>query len=85
MKDIDFTTCEFIEQQMSYINFNDFYKRCKLIKQLYSNLDKYQKRFYKWYVYANTYTRLEVKNAIWEYLNNDEIYYYINLLKYKTK
>lgn len=83
MTDFDFQICEFIEVEMSYITFDDFLNKCKDIKELYNSLNKYQKRFYKWYVYANIHMKDQHKNAIWEYLNLDDINCYIELLKYK--
>ena len=83
MTDFDFQFCDFIEVEMSFITFDDFINKCTDIKQLYKQLNKYQKRFYKWYVYANIHMKDHLKNIIWEYLNIDDINYYIELLKYK--
>ena len=84
MKDEDFQFCEFIDYNMSFITYDDFCKKCKLIKELYQPLSKYQKRFYKWYVYANIHMREVHKNAIWNYLNIDELQCYIELIKFRT-
>lgn len=82
MTDFDFEFCDFIEVEMSFITYNDFCNKCKTIKELYKPLSKYQKRFYKWYVYANIHTKETQKNAIWQYLNFDDSFYYAELLKY---
>ena len=84
MTDFDFQFCDFINIEMSFTNYKDFCKKCVSIKQLFNQLDKYQKQFYKWYVYANIYMREMHKNAIWEYLNFDDLFYYIQLIKYKN-
>lgn len=82
MTDFDFQMCEFIEVEMSFITYRDFVNKCVSIKRLYKQLNKYQKRFYKWYVYANIHIREQLKNAIWQYLNFDDTYYYIELIKF---
>lgn len=84
MTDFDFQFCDFIEVEMSFITYDDFINKCKNIKQLFQQLNKYQKRFYKWYVYSNIHIKNEnIKNAIWEYLNFNDINYYLELLKFK--
>lgn len=83
MTDFDFQFCDFIEVEMSFLTYDDFINKCSDIKQLYQQLNKYQKRFYKWYVYANIHIREQLKNTIWEYLNFNDINYYLELLKYK--
>ena len=83
MTDFDFQTCEFIDVEMSFLTYDDFINKCSDIKQLYQQLNKYQKRFYKWYVYSNIHIREQLKNTIWEYLNFNDINYYLELLKYK--
>lgn len=83
MTDFDFEFCDFIDLEMSFITYNDFCSKCKTIKELYKPLNKHQKRFYKWYVYANIHMKEMHKNAIWEYLNFDDTIYYLDLIKYK--
>lgn len=83
MNDIDFTTCEFIQKNMNYINYFDFCDNCYAIKKLYLDLEHNAKRFYKWYVYANIHMDLSYKNAIWDFLNSDEIDYYLELIAKK--
>ena len=83
MTDFDFQFCDFIEVEMSFLTYDDFINKCSDIKQAYQGLNKYQKRFYKWYVYANIHIREQLKNTIWEYLNFNGINYYLELPKYK--
>lgn len=66
----DFSECEFIHKQMRYYTYDDFYVDRKVIKKLFNNLNKNGKRFYMWYVYANTHMSLKMKNAVWDYLND---------------
>lgn len=75
MEQEEFEFCEFVEWNMCFVTYTDFCKKCSLIKKMYQDLDKNQKRFYKWYVYANLLIDVSngqketYKNAIWEYLN----------------
>ena len=50
-------------------NYGNGYKGCVL--------------FYKWYIFANIHMNETYKNAIWDYLNQFEEYYEINLLNLK--
>ena len=84
MENVDFEFCEFIEWNMCYITYSDFCNKCKTIKKMYQELNQGQKRFYKWYVYSNINMRETYKNAIWEYLNQDETEYYMNLIHLLT-
>ena len=78
MEEKDFEFCEYVEWNMCFVTYDDFCKKRKVIKKMYQDLDKYHKRFYKWYVYANiipdvTHKQKETyKNAIWEYLNSND-------------
>lgn len=76
-----YKTCIYIEYEMSIADFNYFIKNAKAIKKLYDNLQIYQKRLYKWYVYANINMELKQKEAIWLFLNNN--IFYSDLKKYK--
>lgn len=89
MKDIDFSTCSFIRDELSFLTYFDFCKNAKILKAYYDALDKDGKIFYKWYVYSNVHMTEFFKDKIWDYLNNpDEEYYDIliaNLSKYKVR
>lgn len=67
---IDFSECEFINEAMKYYTYIDFCNERKTIKRLFKVLTKQGKRFYLWYVYANTHMENYHKNAIWDYLND---------------
>ena len=83
MNDHDFAQCEFIHLNMNFINYYDFCENCYGIKKLYQSLDKYAKRFYKWYVYANIHMDLFYKDKIWNFLNSDEPTIFLDLLDAK--
>lgn len=85
MEDFDYNFCEFIEVEMSFITYKDFCNDCKCIKESYNKLNKMQKRVYKWYVYSRITMNINLKNKIWEYLNCNDIYYYVELLNYCPK
>jgi hypothetical protein len=82
MIDNDFTACEFIDECLRFLTYDDFCKHRKIIKLLYSALDNTGKRFYKWYVYANIHIDEVKKGIIWEYLNYDDPCFTERLLKY---
>ena len=89
MKDIDFTICPFIRNELCYLTYFDFCKNAKILKAYYEVLGDDAKRFYKFYVYANIHMTEFFKDKIWDYLNNpDEEYYNIlidSLNKYKVR
>ena len=89
MTDYDFTQCEFITENMNFLTYFDFCDNCFAIKNMYNNLDKYAKRFYKWYVYANIHMDLQFKDKIWNFLNIDDPQAYVDLIflkrSYKVK
>lgn len=70
MKEIDFSECSFIEQEMQYYTFKDFCQQRRVIKKLYNCLSKNGKIFYHYYVYANIHMKITFKNKIWDYLND---------------
>ena len=65
---IDFSICDFIEERMWFFTYYDFCDNRKQIKSLFDKLTRQQKKFYKWYVYANIHTNETYKNYIWDYL-----------------
>ena len=83
MKQVDFSVCRFIENEMWIITYDDFCDRRKGIKRLYNNFDINKKTFYKWYVYSNVHMNEDYKNAIWDYLNFDDTYYELELMRRK--
>jgi hypothetical protein len=70
MKDqFDFSECEYINSNMKFYTYEDFYEHCIAIKRLYDGLSRNGKRFYMWYVYANIHITIGQKNKIWDYIN----------------
>ena len=68
-KEIDFSECEFIDEEMKIYTYYDFCDNRKVIKRLFNELTRNGKKFYMWYIYSNTHMKLNFKNAIWDYLN----------------
>lgn len=85
MKDVDFTTCQFIKEELCFLTYYDFCKNAKILKAFYQAMDKNEKIFYKWYVYSNIHMDECYKNYIWDYLNNEDPEYYVNLIHNLTK
>lgn len=86
---VDFSECKFIRDEMKYYTYYEFCDNCSSIKRLFNSLSKNGKLFYMWYVYANIHMDIFYKNAIWDYLNFNDIQYKLNLIdakrKYKVK
>lgn len=70
MKDVDFKECEFIDECMRFVTYNQFCDKCQIIKYFYQAMSKRGKRFYKWYLYAQININLIQKDRIWNYLND---------------
>ena len=89
MKDIDFSSCPFIKEQLCFLTYTDFCHNAKIIKLVYDGLEKDAKIFYKWYIYANIHMTEFFKDTIWQYLNSDDPLVYIYLIdnqrKYRAK
>lgn len=89
MKDVDFSICQFIRDELCFLNYYDFCKNAKILKAYYDALDKNGKIFYKWYVYANVHMDEKYKNLVWDYLNDAEEVTYTVLIeglnKYKAR
>ena len=87
MNNIDFSECEFIDDNLKFYTYYDFFENRKAIKKLYNKLSRNGKLFYMWYVYSNVHMDERYKNATWDYLNDyesDEKMIEI-LKKYKVK
>lgn len=82
-KNVDFSVCEFIDENMWFFTYNDFCDHAKLIKNLFQKLERNGKKFYMWYVYSNIHMSETYKNAIWDYLNQEPAEYYIRLIELK--
>jgi len=85
MSSVDFEFCKFIDKELCFVTFLDFYRNRKILKFFYENLDNNAKLFYKWYVYANIFINEYGKNIIWEYLNNNDAEYEIPLTELANK
>ena len=89
MKDVDFSVCSFIKNELSFLTYYDFCKNAKILKAYYNALNKDAQIFYKWYVYANIHMDETFKNYVWNYLNSDDpeayVYLITNLNKYKVR
>ena len=83
MDNTDFSACAYIKDQMQYYTFDDFIENCTRLKTLYLELKPNAKIFYKWYVYANIHMNENYKNAIWTFLNSEDLNCYIYLLQLK--
>jgi len=85
MAEIDFSICSFIKEELNFLTYHDFCKNAKIIKAYYDVLEKNEKIFYKWYVYANIHMDEGFKNLIWTYLNSTEQEDYDNLIENEKK
>ena len=89
MKDIDFSVCPFIRNELCFLTYNDFVHNARILKLFYEGMEDDAKIFYKWYVYANIHMTEFFKDLIWTYLNSNEPEDYDNLIdnlrKYKVK
>ena len=66
----DLSECEFLNRKLIYYTYIEFCKRRFSIKKAYQELTIKQKKFYKWYVYANSHMSHTYKDIIWDYLND---------------
>ena len=85
MKDVDFSVCPFIKNELCYLTYFDFCKNAKILKWFYENMDDDAKIFYKYYVYANIHMTEHYKNLIWEFLNSGDAECYTNLIEAVSK
>ena len=85
MKDIDFSICPFIRDELCFLTYFDFCKNAKILKAYYEALGNDAKRFYKWFVYSNIHMTEYFKDTIWEYLNNNDPECYIRLIENLSK
>lgn len=76
---MNFSQCRFIKENMWFYTFEDFYKNKAIIKKMFKQMNQDGKLFYCYYVYANVNIKETLKNAIWDYLNFDDIYYDLEL------
>lgn len=63
-------TISYIEDEMDFYSYKDFYMNANVLKKMYLQVDIRTKKLYKWYVYSREITTNQ-KNRIWDFLNND--------------
>ena len=85
MKDVDFSICPFIRNELCFLTYFDFCRNAKILKAYYEALDSDAKRFYKWYVYSNIHMTEIFKDRIWDYLNTPDEESYLSLIEYCNK
>lgn len=88
MKDVDFSVCPFIKNELCFLTYTDFCRNAKILKLFYEAMEDDAKIFYKWYVYSNIHMEEYFKNLIWEYLNGGEEQYIElidNIRKYRVR
>lgn len=68
----DFTQCRFIEEYMRFVDLLDFIKVGHIIKARFVKMNDDGKMFYKYFIYAHVNTTMKQKDAIWDYLTNDD-------------
>lgn len=68
----DFTQCRFIEEYMRFVDLLDFIKVGHIIKARFMKMNDDGKMFYKYFIYAHVNTTMKQKDAIWDYLTNDD-------------
>lgn len=61
-----------VKENMTFVTFNDFYERRKIIKSLFTMLNKDMKDIYKMYIYSNRILSDRKVDCIWEYLNEPQ-------------
>lgn len=71
MKDVDFTECKFIKEELRFLFLKDFCKDRFIIKKEYNKLSSNGKIFYKWFLYSNIYTNLYQKDCMWDFINGN--------------
>ena len=60
-----------MKRELEFYGLLDFFKKRDFIKQEYQNMGKEEKRIYKMYVYSLGFENQEVKDMMWEYLNDN--------------
>lgn len=58
-----------IDIDMQFYNYYEFCSNCEYIKNKYQKLSYKEKSIYKLYVYSISNIKYNLKDKIWEYLN----------------
>lgn len=64
-----------MKKELVFYSILDFYPRRQEIKTVYESLSLNDKKLYKQFVYSISFTKEDVKDLIWEYLNDWEYSY----------
>ena len=64
-----YESVDFIQNEMQFYSFQDFYKNALAIKRLFNTMERHGKKLYQWYLYASLSVNYNQKNLIWDYLN----------------
>lgn len=64
-----------MKKELVFYSILDFFPRRHEIKMIYKSLSLNDKKLYKNFVYSMCFTKEDVKDLIWEYLNDDEYSY----------
>lgn len=59
-----------MKKRIMFYSLLDFFPKKEIIKAEYNVMTKEQKKQYKMYVYSLPFMEDDVKDEIWEYLNN---------------
>ena len=74
-----------IKKELLFYSFLDFCENKIRIKCAYDNLTTKEIILYKMYVYSIPFEMEDVKDTIWEFLNNDEGALFELMRKYRIK
>lgn len=64
-----------MKEKLVFYSILDFFPRRYEIKKIYDTLSLNDKKLYKNFVYSMCFTKEDVKDLIWEYLNDYEYSY----------
>ena len=84
MNDMLYDLIRYVNLEMFFDKYKDFYKRAKTIKRKYKELDCKGINVYKNYVYEKEFSS-NLKNDLWEYLNDDLKYIFLPIPKKEKK
>lgn len=74
-----------IKKELMFHSFFDFCKNKERIKIAYNQLTIEEIQLYKMYVYSIPFELEDIKDTMWEYLNDDEKALFELMRKYRIK
>lgn len=74
-----------IKKELLFYSFLDFCKNKERIKIAYNRLTAEEIQLYKMYVYSIPFELEDIKDTMWEYLNDDEKSLFELMRKYRIK